>query len=121
MPYECPRCIFKTKNKQNFILHLNRKKLCDPIKSDQSLEQVKQQYDNCCLNFVCQCSKTFKHFSSLSRHKNMCTYTRIIHTDQHMTTQNTEIMTKLLEMQTMLLEMDKKQTTTNINVTIRRP
>ena len=115
MSFECPRCNFNTKNKQNFILHLNRKIQCDPIKSDESLEQLKQQYDNCCFNFVCQCSKTFKHFSSLSRHKKMCTNTRIIHTNQEMTTQNTEIMTKLMEMQTMILEMDKKQTTTNIN------
>ena len=41
---ECPRCGFETNHLQVFKNHLRRKNICDPTKSDDSLDDIKQKY-----------------------------------------------------------------------------
>ena len=42
--YKCNRCGYETKHKANFITHLNRKNICDPILEDISIEEIKFIY-----------------------------------------------------------------------------
>jgi uncharacterized C2H2 Zn-finger protein len=42
--YICPRCSFKTTNKQNFIKHINRVHMCKPTLSTNSLVELKDKY-----------------------------------------------------------------------------
>ena len=42
--YTCPRCNFNNNIKTKYILHLNRKKICDPINGDVNLEEEYLKY-----------------------------------------------------------------------------
>lgn len=42
--YICPRCSFKTTNKQNFIKHINRVHMCKPTLSTNLLVELKDKY-----------------------------------------------------------------------------
>ena len=42
--YKCNRCGYETKHRANFINHLNRKNICNPILEDISIEEVKKYY-----------------------------------------------------------------------------
>jgi len=42
--YQCFRCGYETKHKANFITHLNRKNICNPLLEDISIEEVKNYY-----------------------------------------------------------------------------
>lgn len=42
--YECPRCMYKTPNKNRFIKHLNRKTPCCADFSDKSIDEIKKEY-----------------------------------------------------------------------------
>ena len=70
MEYECPRCHYKTTKKCNLKNHLNRKIHCLPTFSDQTIENILQSLIDEEKAFKCtECSKSFSHSSSLSRHK----------------------------------------------------
>ena len=43
--YLCHRCGYNTNKKSNIIQHLNRKKICKPILSDISIEDIKNHYN----------------------------------------------------------------------------
>ena len=45
MIYNCVRCGYETKHKGHFLNHLHRKKICRPILSDISIEDIKNYYD----------------------------------------------------------------------------
>ena len=45
MIYNCVRCGYETKHKGHFLNHLHRKKICRPILSDISIEDIKNHYD----------------------------------------------------------------------------
>ena len=114
MAYECPRCNFSSLKKQNFILHLNRKKLCDPIKSNESLDKIKEQLGAVSNNsFICECSKSYKYQTNLSRHKKTCIST----------TQQPNIMATLMDIHKMLQQQLASPiaapiTQNNTNITI---
>ena len=42
--YKCNRCGYETKHKANFITHLNRKNICQPLLEDISIEEIKFTY-----------------------------------------------------------------------------
>ena len=43
--YECLRCGLITIFRSNFKRHLNRKFICNPIKNEISIEQIKNKYN----------------------------------------------------------------------------
>jgi hypothetical protein len=47
--YVCPRCGYETQLKGNFVLHLERKRLCPPIMADVPvsavLDELRREYD----------------------------------------------------------------------------
>jgi len=45
MIYNCVRCGYETKHKGHFLNHLNRKKTCNPILEDISIEDIKNYYN----------------------------------------------------------------------------
>ena len=107
MAYECPRCNFSTLKRQNYIRHLNRKTLCDPIKSNESLDTIKEHFGTINNSFICQCSKTFEYHSNLSRHKKTC---KSVTTPQQLPPQpNADMMTTLLDIQKMLQQQQQAQ------------
>ena len=103
MALVCPRCDYSTSHKQNFIKHLNRKVVCTPTKNAISLDEMKSLYITEYRNIVCKkCSKTFKHESSLSRHRNTCS--PILQASN-----STDILTILENQSKMLQEIQKIQ------------
>ena len=70
----CPRCDYSTHTKQSFVGHINRKHTCPSTKSNVSLDELRTVYSMMVRDIRCGiCSKAFKHRSSFSRHKAMCT------------------------------------------------
>ena len=45
MIYNCARCSYETTHKGHFLNHLNRKKICKPILTDISIEDIKKHYN----------------------------------------------------------------------------
>ena len=101
--YLCHRCGYTTNKKSNIIHHLNRKKLCNPILADISIEEIKNHYNletskitqNNSNSLICpsknlkktqknesskQCSYCCKEFSridNLNRHLKTCKIKKI--------------------------------------------
>ena len=42
--YQCFRCGYETKHKANFITHLKRKNICNPLLEDISIDEIKFMY-----------------------------------------------------------------------------
>jgi hypothetical protein len=78
--YECPRCGYTTNLLPNLRNHLERKKICSPKKSNLSIEQLLEFYDNILQTkvqpklYCCEtCNKEFKSPQSKYQHKQRCT------------------------------------------------
>ncbi len=74
MIYECPRCAYSTNLASNFLKHLNRRIICDPINSDISIENIKTDFINRKMNeYECKyCHKKYSSNESLKKHKQRC-------------------------------------------------
>lgn len=66
--HECIRCDYKTKNVVDFRKHLQRKILCEAIKGDVSLDDLKKKYLSPKM-IVLNCPKCAKGFSSTHGYK----------------------------------------------------
>lgn len=74
MEYCCPRCGYDTNILGNFKKHINKKFLCDPYKSNVSLDALKALHNKKKdILFVCEkCSKGFSSRSGYLTHKKNC-------------------------------------------------
>mgnify|MGYP001186827580 FL=1 len=81
--YLCQRCGYTTNKKCNFINHLNRKNLCNPILSDISIYEIISKYsfninnfsnrDKSNQIFLCPyCNNKYSNKYNLDRHKLSC-------------------------------------------------
>jgi hypothetical protein len=70
--YECPRCGYETEKLFPFVKHLERKIICDPIKGDISLDDLKAQYIKPKTLSCDQCDMLFKSLFGLTKHKKVC-------------------------------------------------
>ena len=75
--YLCPRCGHLSTTKSNFKVHLLRKKICPPINSDISIEEIFEQIkipsDKFSKNYSCiHCNKKYSYLSGLSAHCKIC-------------------------------------------------
>jgi DNA-directed RNA polymerase subunit RPC12/RpoP len=75
MIYTCQRCGYITEHSSNYKKHINAKKICSPILSDVSKEQLlndlsDMQNDK---NYTCdRCNKKYKTTETLRVHKKTC-------------------------------------------------
>lgn len=74
MDYCCPRCGYDTNILGNFKKHINKKFLCDPYKSNASLDALKALHNTKKeVSFVCEkCSKGFSSRSGYLTHTKNC-------------------------------------------------
>ena len=63
--YECKRCGYIGKQRGHLIKHLNRKKLCDPIYEDVSVEYIKILYKFNKIHILQEDSKIFQNNSKI--------------------------------------------------------
>lgn len=75
MEFLCKRCGVAFSTKAILIKHLNRKKICNPIKADLDvsvlLKELERQYkENCHICILC--SKKFNTSQSMYRHRKIC-------------------------------------------------
>ena len=68
--YSCPRCHFKSLRKQDFTRHIHRKNICQSVKSNDNLNDLKNQYP---LKSV-DVSLLTKYSSGLSKHVKLCSF-----------------------------------------------
>jgi hypothetical protein len=80
--YFCEICNFKSKNKSNYVTHLNTKKHILTKSSMDNKKCKKMSYELWC----CYCGKSYKFQSGLCKHKLKCNY---IDTSNNITTTNT--------------------------------
>ena len=120
--YLCHRCGYNTNKKSNINQHLNRKKICKPILSDISIEDIKNHYNletsvtskitsnnsnlgtnkklkntekNINNNQCFYCCKNFSRIDNLNRHLKMC---KIKKKTEKETEKKTEIETNKIEL-----------------------
>lgn len=116
--YYCESCDFVTSRNSQYIRHLSTAKH-KMIKNDNNLVPKSSI-------FICECGKSYKHHSGLSRHKNMCTYKKAkVEEDvsENLESENNDklvdyLMKENKEMKTMMVEMCKQMqshNTTNNN------
>jgi hypothetical protein len=133
--FDCKICIFKCSNKKDYNRHLNTAK-------HQRLSDV----NNTCISnatntFKCVCGKIYKQLSGLSRHKRCCnhimqnhnvntefgnndnnhdivqTMMHLIKQNQNLIVSNQEFKQLLFEQNQTIIELSKKDTTTNNTIT----
>ena len=72
--HECPRCGYEASSIYLFKKHILRKNICDPLKSDISLDELKESLTPKELNYECNlCDRNFSSLHGLSIHKKKCT------------------------------------------------
>lgn len=75
--HNCPRCNYETDNIYIFKKHLNRKKICEPIKSNNDLSDIKKQYLTTVFPHICEnCERGFTTKYGLTKHNKICTINR---------------------------------------------
>jgi len=72
--FECPRCGYNTNIITNFIKHLSKKIICNPLNPDISIDDIKNELINKKLNsFECEgCHKKYSSKDSLRKHIRIC-------------------------------------------------
>ena len=75
MEFTCKRCRYKTNTKGNLKLHLEKKKICEPlfedIRRDILILELYPIKDN---KYACECGKKYAHSSGLTLHKRTCNF-----------------------------------------------
>lgn len=66
--FYCENCEYKTRNKTNFLKHLNTTKHVNTTKYNEKLQKVATSF------FLCKCGKKYKHRASLFNHKKRCEF-----------------------------------------------
>ena len=110
----CEYCDFKCSKISNFNKHLSTDKHKRLIKTNKKCQKMPKMEKN-----TCMCGKTYKHLSSLYKHKKICIYTE--HTDlnikhdesiidlfKQQMQENKEMKHFLLEQQKQILEQNKQ-------------
>ena len=138
MIYNCVRCGYETKHKGHFLNHLNRKKTCNPILEDISINDIKNHYnleiDKITSNnsniLICpskklqkpqknvvnkQCSYCCKEFSridNLNRHLKKCKMKNNVLSENKELRETVEkLLIECSEMKNLLKNTTKKSTT----------
>ena len=68
----CIFCNYNTSNKKDYNKHLTTAKHLRLTNANENPQ--KSQED---ITYICKCGKTYKHMSSLCKHKNNCEITKI--------------------------------------------
>jgi hypothetical protein len=93
MDYVCLRCLHHTKNKHNYILHLQRKIPCPPLNCDTPTHDILKEFlesKTASKEHACKsCHKSFSHISGLSRHNKEAHSSHSQSTDNNTTVNNT--------------------------------
>jgi len=108
--FSCELCHYYTSNKKDYNKHLltgKHKKLLNTNETHQNPTNYKQ--------YTCTCGKTYKHMSSLCKHKNNCNYKESensvvssqIHSEVAIT--DKELIIMLIKQVTELLELLKNE------------
>jgi len=120
--YFCEICNFKSKNKSNYVTHLNTKKhILTKSTMDNKMDNKKCKKMSDYL-WCCECGKSYKFQSGLCKHKLKCTYldtsNNIAITDtcidvndivQHLVNENKEFKKLLIEQQEQLKNQSEQQ------------
>jgi hypothetical protein len=118
MKYECIRCDYATDKLFLFVQHLERKKLCDPIKGDISLDDLKEQYIKPKLLSCNNCDKLFKTPNGLTQHKKVCNVnTNIITPTNNLTIEFENMRRELSELNSIKKELAELKETSNKDIT----
>jgi hypothetical protein len=119
--FNCINCDYTTCNKKDYNKHLLTIKHTNQLNT--TLDEVKNP-----LMYNCDCEKSYKHISSLYKHKKICNFKE--DTKQDTTKEDTEITSELIlniiqqnqefkdlliEQNKIIIEISKNNNTTNIN------
>ena len=113
----CEKCDFSTSRNSQYVRHLNTAKH-KMVNNDNNLVPKSSVY-------ICECGKSYKHQSGLSRHKKSCTSTEYdLHIQEKSETtvgfllkENLEMKKENLEMKKMMVDLCKKLEPISINNT----
>jgi hypothetical protein len=115
--YFCEKCDYNTSKIYDWNKHLTTAKH-KMITNDTNDTQKSSKSRH-----LCECGKSYKHHSGLSRHKNVCTYKKTEEASENLESENNDMLVDYLmkenkEMKTMMVEMCKQMqshNTTNNN------
>jgi hypothetical protein len=88
--YVCSRCHYTTCYKANYVRHLQNKKACQAIYSNESVDSLLDivNVDTSCDTKCPWCNKTFSSPSNLTRHKHKCKYNKYTNSKEDNITNN---------------------------------
>jgi len=107
--FECEKCNFICSKQSNYNMHLSTAKHIRLINANSSL------HENMPTKYKCICGNEYKHASSLSKHKNTCTYTPPSHEENIQTTiepiepNSAELLVLVKELMIQMAAKDKQQ------------
>ena len=67
--YECKDCNYNSRNKNNYVKHLNTRKHINTIKYNKNLQKLPTLE-----NYACECGKNYPYRASLFNHKKRCRF-----------------------------------------------
>ena len=112
----CKNCDYYTSSKKDYVKHLGTAKHHRLMKTNAfAYENPKKIPQD--TQFLCCCGKTYKHMSSLCKHKSKCEFKEVEHTPISSEITDKELILLLLKQNSLLIEQTAELVKNGVNNT----